>query len=608
MTYFTSGEKVSRKQFILGAIFIAVFTFIAYSQVFDAGYIWDDHAHVSQNPTLKDFHGLKQIWLQARQPVQYYPLTFTAFWVQYQLWGNNSQGYHLFNIFLHVVNATMVWTILQRLGVRGAFYIAVIFAVHPVHVESVAWITELKNILSTMFYLLAVKAFLYSCSPENASQKSDSSNILNYCLSLVFFVFSLLSKTVTCTLPVILLLLVWWKKNGIDRRDLKRILPFFILAVAPTVHTAWLEANKYGAIGTDWDFTYVERILIASRALYFYVVKLLVPLNLTFSYPRFNIDPSEWAQYLYVLVDLAVVYYLWMMRKKIGKGPLVGVLFFVITIAPALGFINFFTMLYSFVADHYQYTASIGLITLFVAGIINLISKRTDSIVVINSIFIVLFIIYGTLTWHQCRIYKNPLTLYEDIIEKNPNSWFAYNNRAVYFEQNGDLEQALEYYTKSINLKPYAYLYLNRGNIYLKDHKYQLAIADYNKAIELSPSMANIYNNRGNVYLNIKEYELALKDFNRALFLEPNFTQPLMNIGIIYGYKKEHQNALRYFEKAIANSENYSLIYYYRSQVYKDIGEIKLALQDMKKAVSLGYVVPDEYIEEMKDLERRYKK
>ncbi|HOW19171.1 MAG TPA: O-GlcNAc transferase, partial [Phycisphaerae bacterium] len=320
------------------------------------GFVWDDDDYVTENRTLRSLDGLGRIWFDIRATPQYYPLVFTSFWLEYHLWDSRPGGYHVVNILLHGTSAVLLWLVLRRLAVPGAWFAAAVFAVHPVHVESVAWITERKNVLSGVFYLSAALVWLRFAGldcPRAAEPRRRSL----YAIGLFLFACALLSKSVTASLPAALLLVLWWKRGRIARGDFLPLVPFFALGAVMGLITAWVERHHVGAEGAEWALSAAERCLIAGRALWFYAAKLIWPVRLTFIYPRWPIDSGVWWQYLYPIAAVAAIGLLWGLRRRIGRGPLVAVLFFAITLAPALGFFDVYPMRYSFVADHFQYHA-----------------------------------------------------------------------------------------------------------------------------------------------------------------------------------------------------------------------------------------------------------
>ncbi len=349
--------------------------FLAYIPAMKGGFIWDDPMHVTENELLKNADGLRKIWFEPGAWPQYYPLLLTSFWVEYQLWGLAPFHYHFINVLLHVLNALLLWRALRFLKVPGAMMAAAVFALHPVNVESVAWISERKNVLSGLFYLSALIFYLRFSLPDSypgkltaESEKTSSSknSIRFYVLSMIFFLLALLSKTITCSLPAALLLLLWWKKGRIEWCDIKFLIPMFLIGFVLGINTIHMETQA-GAQGAEWAFSFLDRILIAGRALCFYAEKLILPINLTFIYPRWEINSGIWWQYCFPLAAGIIIVLLWVFRKRIGRGPIVAVLFFSGTLLPALGFFNVYPHRFSFVADHFQYLASIGLISLVVS-------------------------------------------------------------------------------------------------------------------------------------------------------------------------------------------------------------------------------------------------
>ena len=346
---------------ILG-LFLVAATVLAYQPVWHAGFIWDDDVYVTNNLTLRSVDGLRQIWCKLTATPQYYPLVHTSFWLEYHLWGLNPVGYHVVNVLLHALAAILLWRVLVRLQLPGAWLAAGIFALHPVAVESVAWVTERKNVLAAVFYFAAALAYLRGRRRERMAESKSGVSLRWYFLAFALFVAALLSKTTACSLPAAMLLVIWWKRGRIAGRDVWPLLPFFAAGVALGLVTSWLERTHVGAQGPEWAFSFPERCLIAGRAVWFYAGKLFWPANLTFIYPRWQINTGAWWQWIFPVAALAVVAVLWRLRRRIGRGPLVAVLFFGGTLLPALGFTNVYPMRYSFVADHFQYLASVGLI------------------------------------------------------------------------------------------------------------------------------------------------------------------------------------------------------------------------------------------------------
>ena len=414
--------------------------------------------------------------------------------MEYQFWGLDPLGYHVDNVLLHTINAIILWRVLIFLGIPAAWLVSAIFALHPVHVESVAWITERKNVLSGFFYLLSLFTFLRFYFPGQLVFPSENpiknrSSVL-YGVSLFFFVCALLSKTVTCTLPAVIFLLFWWKQNHIHLKIVQLMAPFFVIGLGFATLTRWLEKVNVGALGSEWDFSFWDRFLIAGQALWFYIGKLIWPFPIIFTYPRWNIDDSVWWQYLYPATFLLLILILWALRNKIGRGPLTAILFFSGSLFPALGFFNIYPMRFSFVADHFQYLASIGILLVIVGGITRLTKKGALA----SSILLLLFL--GYLTWEQVPVYKNVFTLWSDTVQKNPNAWMAHYNLGNLFIAEQKTEEAIAQYREAIRIKPdFVDVYNNWGIALLKEGKNKEAITRFRKALELKPGYADAQNN-----------------------------------------------------------------------------------------------------------------
>ena len=346
----------------LPALFLLVITVVAYHPAWHAGFIWDDDVYVTGNPLLTAPDGLWRIWFSLDCPSQYFPLTYTTFYLERGLWGLNPAGYHWVNLLLHAANALLVWWVLARLRVPGAWLAAAVFALHPVQVESVAWITERKNVLMGFFFLLTICAWIKFIDEPGRRRWRF------YILGIAFYALALSAKTTACTLPAALLLILWLKKIPIGWRRLAQVAPFMALGIGMGLLTMWWERYHMGTHGQAFEIPPVERGLIAGRALWFYAGKLLWPANLMFSYPRWTISASDPRAYGWPLATAILGVVIWRARRQLGRSMEVAALFFAATLCPVLGFIMLYTFQYTFVADHYQYLACIGPVALAVAG------------------------------------------------------------------------------------------------------------------------------------------------------------------------------------------------------------------------------------------------
>jgi tetratricopeptide (TPR) repeat protein len=504
---------------------IVLLTLLAYSSAYNRGYIWDDEHYVTQNATLRDPRGLVRIWTDTSATPQYYPLTQTTFWLEYHLWGLHPLGYHVLNVLLHAATALLLGLVLRRLAVPGHWLAAAIFAVHPVHVESVAWITELKNVQSAFFYMLAALAYLTFAriGPDDDTPPPSESRPRwpLYALSLLLFACALLSKTVAGTLPAALALVLWWKRK-LTWRHAALLLPMLIAAAIMGRLTAWLEVHHVGAHGPAFNLSFLDRCLIAGRALWFYAAKLAWPSPLIFIYPRWHIDAHAPWQYLFPLAFLALVAALWLGRRRFGRGPLVAVLFFAGSLFPALGFADVYPMLFSFVADHFQYLASIGPIILFAAALTRLLPPSRFWLAPAA-----LLPTLGLLTWSQCFVYDDYETLYRDTLAKNPDAWLAHNNLGVLLELAGRTDEALDEYARAADLAPYdADPAINLAKLLIDRGRPADAIPHHRAAIALDPNDPAPHFQLGRALEATNNSTAAIPEYRQALRLRPNWHDP----------------------------------------------------------------------------------
>ncbi|MDP8212361.1 MAG: tetratricopeptide repeat protein [Candidatus Zapsychrus exili] len=573
----------SNKEVFIKIGIIALAVLLVYFKSLSGDFIWDDDRYVQNNHLLNSFGGLIKIWTEPAATDQHYPATFSLFWIIKQLFGLKLFAFHLASVILHALNAILVWLILRYLKVKGSFLASLIFAVHPVCVESVAWIMELKNVLYVFFYL-------FSCLMYLLSYDAKKNKFLLYLLSLVLFIYALFSKTIACSMPIVILLILWWRSNKVTFKDIVLLSPFFIAAIITGLITLIAENGfVVGADISDWSFSFIERCLIAGRAIWFYLGKAIWPFNLSFIYSRWVIDTHVWWQYLYTLFIIDLIGVPWILKDKVGRGPLVLVLFFIITLFPALGFFNIYPMRFSFVADHFQYLSILGPI-IFVAYFLESLLEKKNICNCIKKVFLpLLILILIFLSIRQTEIYKNKLTLYNDIIKKNPKCWMAYNNRGSFYQGKGQHDLAITDFSKTLDIDDrFALVYNNRGISFFHRKEYSSALADFNKSIRVEPLYDSAYFNRAKVYGILKEYELALKDYNRVIKIKPRHEKAYIERGLIFALTKNFEFAVSDFSKAIEITPQNIMLYQNRAVVYKAMGEQAKAQEDYNRAKSLG--------------------
>ena len=552
---------------LLGLLLIAA-VFAAYAPALAGDLLWDDAAHITVG-ALQGWDGLVRIWFAPGATQQYYPVLHSAFWVEHRLWGSSVLGYHLIMAALHALAACLVVLLCQRLAVRGAWIAGFLFALHPVHVESVAWISEQKNTLSLVLALLSVLAWLRF--DETRARR-------HWIVAFLLFALALGAKTVTATVPCALLVLVWWRRGSIAwRRDAVPLLPWIVLGIASGLGTAWVERHVIGAAGLEFTLSPVQRLLLAGRAVWHYLGTFLWPAHLVFTYPRWRIEPGTVLAWAYPAALLVLVAALWRARHR-TRAPLAALLVFAGTLFPVLGFLDVYPFRYSFVADHFQYHADVVLCMLAGGGIAWL-SARAHSATQRRAVSLALgglALTLAALTWREARNYRNAESLYRAILERNPASWMAHHNLGrLVARKAGGLAEAIAHFEAAIALKPdharahyslgvalqrvgraaesvahfeaairlepdnpelVANAHYIAGDILRRDPTWlDEAIAHLREAVRLKPKVAQGHNTLGEALLAHGRTDDARREFAEALRLQPDFEEAQANLARVSG-------------------------------------------------------------------------
>jgi len=560
-------------------IAIVVATLLAYFPALRAGFIWDDQPGHVTKPELRSLAGFARIWFEVGATQQYYPLLHSAFWVEHKLWGDAPFGYHLVNVLLHALSACLLGTCLRRLALPGAWFAAALFALHPVCVESVAWVSEQKNTLSTAFYLLAALAWLRF---DAARRRRD------YVVASCWFAAALLTKTVTATLPAALLILVWWQRGRIDgRRDVAPLAPWFAAGLAAGLFTAWVEHAQIGAQGGDFALGPLERILLAGRAAWFYFGKLIWPADLVFIYPRWTIDATQAWQWLFPLGIGAALAALWWARGR-NRGPLAAVLFFGGTLSPALGFVNVFPFVYSYVADHFQYVACCGVLTLAAAGGARLLQSYSPALR--GAVGMGVLATLGALTWQHASTYRDVFTLYRATLARNPACWMAHNNLAIALVDAGRATEALPHYEQALRHRPnYAEAENNFGYALTQLGRAADALSHLDRALSLKPHYAEAHNNRGAALMAIGRVADGIAAFAKAVRLNPKFALAHLNHGRALAASGRIAEAIPPLRTAVGLQPGFAEAHFYLAVACKQTGRDAEAERHMDLAVKLGF-------------------
>jgi tetratricopeptide (TPR) repeat protein len=526
------------------ALALGAVTAFVYQPVWHGGFIWDDDRYVTNNPLLTAPDGLRRIWLSLDAPSQYFPLSYTFLRLERSLWGLNPAGYHWFNILLHVGNSFLVWRVLNRLNVPGSWLAATIFALHPVQVESVAWISELKNLLMGFFFLLTLLTWIRFVDSDGGQRP------IFYFAALLCYCLALAAKSTACTLPAALLLILWWKKKPINARAIIEVVPFLVLAFGAGLVAMWWERYHQGtqvlvSLGP------LERLLIASRAIWFYLSKIFWPSNLTFLYPQWKIDLFDFTAYWWLALSGAAVALVYFGRRIFGRGIEVALLFFVATLLPLLGFIMLYTFRYSFVADHYQYLACIGPIALASAGFIKFVDRIGNAQWAAWSGAFAIVACLSVLTFRQSGTYRDIETLWRSTIAKDPGSWMAYNNLGVVQLEKGDADAAIEKYRRSLELHPaYPEALYNLGSALLQKGDIDQAIMLCEEALKLQPNDVDAHVVLGNALMARQDVDRAITHYRQALKLRPSDPNAHHNLGVALQQQGKTEEAASELEKA----------------------------------------------------------
>ena len=563
------------------ALVLIAFVFIAYAQVFRAGFIWDDESHLTQNPCVVGPLGLKEIWTSTQ--AVYYPLVLTTFWILHNVVGLNPLPYHLLNVLLHAISAILLWRLLRLLQVRGAWLGAALWALHPVMVQSVAWVTELKNTQSCLFYLLSIFFFLKwedrGCSVSRLPSRRTGVRrpSVAFALSLVLFLLATLSKPSVVMLPFVLALCVWWMRGRIRWRDVLLLAPFALISALVSAWTVWEQKFHAHAVGPDWAQTFPERLIIAGRAIWFYLGKLLWPHPLVFIYPRWDVDPSKLIAYLPLLFAIAVLVALWSIRAAWGRALFFAGAYYVISLFPVLGLFTVYFFRYSFVSDHFQYLASMGPLALAGAAVAAVAGRLCqmplelatgtgaaqlpkNRLVVASGRFVpcaclggALLILLAFLTWQQTNEYRDLIALYTATLRKNPGCWMAHYNLGVILTDQGDTDQAIDHYQHAVALRPaYAEAHYNLGRLLVGQGRVDDAVAHYEKALEINPGDPEAQNNLGVTLFTIGRVDDAIAHYQKALEIEPEYAEASCNLANALISKGDFDGAIARYETCVA--------------------------------------------------------
>jgi tetratricopeptide (TPR) repeat protein len=544
------GQGISswRRGWIPGLALLAM-TLIAYERVRHAGFIWDDEMHVTQNPAIVGPLGLMDIWTS--RAARYFPLTLTTFWVEHALWGLKPLPYHVVNVLMHGACAIVLWRALMSLRVRGAWLGAALWALHPVQAETVAWITELKNTQSCLFYLLAVLFFARWLAAEG--RETPGSRTRDYALVLVSAAMAMASKSSTVVLPVVLCACAWWMSGRWRWRYLVALSPVFVMSLASGALTLWTQ-HLEGANAPEWSRALPERIAVAGNVVWFYIGKLFWPNPLIFIYPRWHVDWTHAASYLPAAAACVTLFILWWNRDGILKPVFFSFACYLVALLPVLGLVDQYFWRYSFVGDHFQYLASIGPLALAAAAITTALGLPWKGRLVLAPLVCgALLAVLAALTARECPKYYDSEALWRSTIAANPGAWMAHNNLAAELMHSGRIDEAVAHFQKSLELQPgNAAAHGNLGDALLRLGRTDEGLAHYGEALAIDPRNIATQTDLGVALLQLGRIEEAIPHFQRALEANPGFAKARTNLGTAYLQEGRAGEAVAQFNEALA--------------------------------------------------------
>ena len=524
----------------------------AYWPSIGGGYLWDDTAFIDRSPTrptarlIQADDGLYRMWFTT-EAVDYWPLANSAFWAQWRLWGMNPTGYRVTNIALHALGAVLLWLVLRRLRVPGAWLGALLFAVHPVGVASVAWISELKNCLSLPLCMAAALAWL---------RFEDSGHRRWYALSLVAFLLALTAKTSVVMLPVVLLGMAWWRRGRVGWRDVLRSAPFFAMSLAMGLVTIWFQHK--GAIGEDIVQAegILSRVAAAGWVVWFYLGKAFLPVRLSMVYLRWHVDPATLTAWLPLVALAAVTAVGWRWRRGWARPAVATLGYFVVMLVPVLGLVAMIFHQYSLVADHFQYLA-LPAATALVAAVVTRWGGVGPRRAVATGVAVVLVLACLGLTWQRATVFRTREGLWRDTIAKNPKATAAHTNLGNVLRRSGRFKEAMAHYEESLRLMSgQPGLHNNLGLALLGQGRIREAIAQYEKALRLEPGNAGIHNNLGLALQGLGRFREAAESYKAALQINPGHVVARVGLGDALHSLGRFEEAAVQYRAALRSSPN----------------------------------------------------
>ncbi|MGD0651427.1 MAG: tetratricopeptide repeat protein [Verrucomicrobiia bacterium] len=569
------------------AALIILLTVVAHIPAIHGGFVFDDYHLIIDNRMVKASDGLYRFWLTTEAP-DYYPLTCSLWWLEWRLWGASPMGYHMVNVLLHAVNAVLVWLILRRLKIPGAWVAGLVFAVHPVNVASVAWISEQKNTLSMLFYAVAI--LLYLRFYEEDGWRWPRTSVRGwYGLSLAAFLLALLSKTAVVMLPVVLLGCVWWTRGKVRWKDFLRSVPFFILSLVLGLVTIWFQYNR--ALGGHLVRAdgFLSRLAAAGWVPWFYLGKALLPFDLSVVYPKWEIDSSLWVNYAPGMILAGCLTLFWWKRKTWGRPLFFGLGYFVVTLFPVLGFFDQGFYRYSLVADHWQYVAIVAPVALAVAAgelICRRMGERRRSLG--TAAVVAVLMVLGVATWRRGYVYQTDERLWRDTLTKNPDAWIAHNNLGNVLRAKGNVSEAIAHFEEALRIKPdYTEAHNNLGIALTEAGRVQEAIGHWEQALRIKPDDAEVHFNLGVALAQLGRVQEAIGRWEQALRIKPDDAGVHFNLGVALMQVGKLEDAIGHYEQAVRLKPDFAEAHNNLGAALQQRGKLDDAIEHYEQALRI---------------------
>jgi tetratricopeptide (TPR) repeat protein len=530
---------------------------LTYVPVWQAGFIWDDDKLITANPCIAGPLGLKEIWTTAAADIC--PLTITTFWVEHALWGVAPLPYHLVTVFMHALCAVLLWRVLRSLQAPGAWLGAALWALHPLQVESVAWVTEMKNTESGLFFMLSILFFIKWFGARNVNGRTSGAG--NYALILIFAALAMASKSSTVILPGVLCLCAWWMEGRWQWRNLEKVWPIILMSAVACALSIWTQGLQLARVAASNSVRpWPERLVEAGDAVWFYLGKLVWPNPLNTIYPRWQIDPGQCVSYLPLLAVIIVLFILWFNRASWARPWFFVFAWFLLALLPVLGFVDNYLFRYSMVFDHLQYLAGMAPLALVGAGIVRFAKYVIPNQPWLQSTFYAgVLLVLGTLSWQRSLVYESGVTLWTDTLAKNPNCWVGQNNLGSALVENGQVDEAIPHFQWALEIDPHiAEVHYDLGVAFFQKGRLDEAITQYQSALQINPLIPDANYKLGLALLKQGKIEQAMDYYQKALSINPYYVEACTDLGSAHLEKGEVDVAMALYERALQISPDFA--------------------------------------------------